>query len=338
MSDASPNPANAAPETIQRLQAGVPVALAMLAGMRLEIFTALAEGPHSASDLARRLGVAEERLSRLLHALVMAGLLERNGEGFANTAESARYLVKGQPDYMGDMHELLKHLWHADLQTAQSIRSGKPARLHDYEAASDEDMTVMLRGMHGSAVSAGRDLASRFDFSQCRSVADIGGGTGGLAAALCAANPALNGTLFDLPRTATLAASILEGTPGSERVTIEAGNIVAERPRATYDAVVLRALVQVLAPGDAARAIAHAAAATRIGGTITIMGGGILDDDRLGPRSAVALNVTLMNLYPAGGAYTEAEHKAWLEAAGCGAMRRVTLPSGSGIIRAIRLR
>jgi len=92
----------------------------------------------------------------------------------------------------------------------------------------------------------------------------------------------------------------------------------------------------VLAPGDAARAIANAAASLRVGGTIYIAGGGILDDDRLAPREAVFWNLTFMNLYPAGASYTEAEHAEWLSAVGCGNLQRVTLPSGAGIISATK--
>lgn len=337
MSDRSQSADPVRPATIQRLQAGVPAALAMLAGMELDLFTHLADGPRGAPELAMRLGVAEDRLARLLHALVVAGLLEQRGAGFANTPEAAAFLVQGLPAYLGGMHELLSQLWHADLRTARSIRSGRPAALHDYAAASDAEMAAMLRGMHASAASAGRELADRFDFSGCRSLLDIGGGSGGLAAALCAAFPELRATLVELPRTAALAAPILRETPGGERVAIETADILAAPPRGPCDAAVLRALIQVLAPADAATAIAHAAAAVRPGGALYIMGGGILDDDRLGPPAAVLLNVTFMNLYATGAAYTEAEHRAWLTAAGCGEVERTILPGGGSIIRAVRL-
>jgi len=326
------------PDTIAQLQAGVAPAFAMLAGMQLEVFTQLADRPRSADELADILGVATDRLSRLLYALVAAGLLQIRPDGFVNTPEAAAFLIKGRAGYLGGVHELLSQLWHADLLTAQSIRSGGPAALHDFNAASDADMASMLRGMHAAAVAAGRDLSRRFDFSGCRSIVDIGGGAGGLVAALCDAHPGLLGTLFELPRTARLAASILWETPGGERVSIETGDILVERPRGTHDAAVLRALIQVLAPGDAARAIANAAAAVRPNGTIYILGGGILDDDRLGPRAAVFWNVTFMNLYQSGGSYTVAEHAEWLSAAGCGELERIILPTGGGIIRATKLR
>jgi hypothetical protein len=326
----------AAPETIQRLQADVQPAFAMLAGMQLELFTHLAGGYRNPAELAVALGVKEDGLARLLYALVVCGLLERRGDGFANSPEAARFLVKGLPDYIGGMHELLSQLWHADLMTAQSVRSGRPAALHDYAAASDEEMAAMLRGMHSSAMGAGRDLVKRFDFSGCRSVVDVCGGSGGLVAALCDAHAGLQGILFDLPRTTSLAAAILAETPGGDRVSIEAGDILQTSPRGKHDAIMLRAFVQVLAPADAALAIVNAAAALRPGGAIYIIGGGILDDDRLAPRAAVFLNLTFVNLYPAGASYTERQHREWLAAAGCKDLQRVTLPTGGGIIRAIK--
>lgn len=335
------------PDRIQQLQAGVPVALALLAGMQLDVFTHLGGGSRDAPELAEILGVQEARLSRLLYALVVAGLLERRHGRFANTPEAADLLVKGRPGYLGGMHELLSQLWAADLQTAQSIRSGRPAALHDYGATADgttsesemseSEMEAMLRGMHPSCVAAGRDLARRFNFAECRSIVDIGGGTGGLVAALCHANPLVKGVLFDLPRVAAVAAPILEHTPGGVSVSIEGGNIVEAPPRDLHDAVLMRAVIQVLPPADAARAIANAAIATRTGGKIYIMGGGILENDRVGPPAAVLLNVTFMNLYPAGGAYTIDEHEAWLTAAGYGEMTRTILPNGGSILRATKL-
>ena len=327
----------ATPETIQRLQADVPAAFAMLAGLQLDIFSHLASGARGPGDIALSLGVAPEPVSRLLHALVLCGLLEHNGSGFANTPEAATFLVRGLPGYIGGMHELLSQLWHADLQTAQSIRTGQPQALHDFAASPEDEMAAMLRGMHPNALASGRDLARLFDFSQCRSVVDIGGGSGGLAAALCQAHPGLRATLFDLPRIVALAVAILAATPGGAGVAFEAGDILAGPPNGLHDAVVMRALVQVLAPADAARAIANAALALRSGGTIHIVGGGILDDDRMGPRQAVFLNLTFLNLYRGGASYTHMQHADWLAAAGCGEVRRVTLPSGAGIVSAVRL-
>jgi O-methyltransferase domain/Dimerisation domain len=334
MSDAGNGPVT--PDTIQRLQAGVAPALAMLAGMQLGVFTQLADAPLTGGEIAARLGVLEDRLSRLLYALVVSGMLEVVDDRFANTPETAAFLVAGRPGYLGATHELWSQLWRADLGTAESIRSGRPIAPHDFTKISDAEMSAMLRGMHAGTVAAAQDLIRRFDFSGYRSVIDVGGGSGGLAAGLCDAFPALQATLFDLPGTATLAEPVLRASPGGDRVSIEAGDILAEPPTGLYDAAIVRALIQVLSAEDARRALINASAAVRPGGHVYLLGGGILDNDRVGPRPAVFWSVTFMNIYAAGASYTEAEHAAWLAEAGCGDIHRITLPSGGGIIRATK--
>ena len=68
------------------------------------------------------LGVDAARLRPLLYALVSAGLLELDGERFANGAEAARFFVKGERGYMGGQHEAYADLWSSTLLTAQSRR------------------------------------------------------------------------------------------------------------------------------------------------------------------------------------------------------------------------
>jgi hypothetical protein len=330
------------PVTIERLEETVPAAMAMMAGLALGVFTGLGDGPRDAAALAARIGCAEERLQRLLHALVVAGLLEKRADGcFANTAEADAFLVEGRPGYRGGAHPLTLHLWEVDLKTARSIRSGAPEASHDFSQAPDDALLKLFEELHPGTIETAQELLRSFDFSACRAVIDIGGGSGGLVATLCAAFPAMRGTLLELPRSAGLIEPMLRATPGGDRVVIQAGDIVAGPPRpaqdAGYDAAILRAVVQVLGPEDAAHAIRHAAAVLQPGGTLYIIGVGILDDDRLGPPAAVYFNLTFLNLYAAGRSHTESDHRAWLAAAGCGAVRRLQLPSGRGVIVATKL-
>src|SRR2546430_16276045 len=95
----------ARPETIEKLVGAVYPSFAMLAGMQLDVFTPLKDGPLTAAQLAAVLGVNTEKLSRLLYALVTAGLLTVDGDRFANTPEAQQFLVKGQTKYLGGRHE-----------------------------------------------------------------------------------------------------------------------------------------------------------------------------------------------------------------------------------------
>ena len=79
--------------------------------------------------------------------------------------------------------------------------------------------------------------------------------------------------------------------------------------------MVLRALLQVLSPDDARRAVKNVSAAMKPGGTIYIIGQ-ILDDSRTSPREAVGFNLIFINRFDTGESYTEQEHRDWLSEAG----------------------
>ena len=114
------------PTTIQKLATAVYPSFAMLAGMQLDLFTPLKDGPMTAEDLADALGVKAEKLSPLLYALVAAELLTVEEERFANTAEADQFLVRGKSTYMGGRHGIFSQRWHAVLKTADSIQTSEP--------------------------------------------------------------------------------------------------------------------------------------------------------------------------------------------------------------------
>ena len=66
---------SATPETIDKLADGVTYALAMLAGMQLDAWTPLKDGPRTAEQIASSLNGRAFKIRPLLKALTAAGLL-----------------------------------------------------------------------------------------------------------------------------------------------------------------------------------------------------------------------------------------------------------------------
>ena len=112
------------PDTINKLRAAADAACAMQAGMELDLFTPLKDGPMAAAQIAAAIGVKSDRLRLLLWALVAAGLLTEQDGRFANTPEANHYLVKGLPSYLGYLHGTLANAWSLRLKTAASLRTG----------------------------------------------------------------------------------------------------------------------------------------------------------------------------------------------------------------------
>jgi DNA-binding IclR family transcriptional regulator len=70
MTDSIPEPV-----ILDSLQGMVFRAMSVLAGMQLDLFTPLKDGPLSADQIAESIGVGATRLRPLLNALVVVGLL-----------------------------------------------------------------------------------------------------------------------------------------------------------------------------------------------------------------------------------------------------------------------
>src|SRR4029453_4033761 len=92
------------PEKIEGLAMGVSPWFAMLAGMELDVFTTLKDGPLTGRQVAATLGVDPIRLNPLLYALVAARLLTALAHLSDNTPEANHFLVRGRPDYIGMRH------------------------------------------------------------------------------------------------------------------------------------------------------------------------------------------------------------------------------------------
>jgi predicted O-methyltransferase YrrM len=309
------------PETINALRFGADSALAMLAGMQLEVFTPLQHGPMTAEQIADAIGVAPTRLPILLYALVAAGLLTEQDGRFANTPEAQHFLVKDTPSYMGNIHPALAKQW-SDV-------------LVDFSDASQEEVEAFLRRINANAVNTACELLQRYDFSSTKSLVDVGGGAGGLTITMAKACPQLQATVIDLPQVTSITQKIVDEEGVADRVTVLEADVVGDALPGAYDVAIVSSLLQVLPPDAARRAVQHIGDAIHPGGTIYIIGQ-ILDTSRTSPPRAVGLNLAFINRFKAGESYTEHEHHTWLNAAGFVDIERanVLLASGDGLIMA----
>ena len=227
------------PTTIEELEWAVWPSFALLAGIRLDLFTPLKDGPMSLEQLADQLGVEADKLKPLLYALAASGLLKIDNGLFANSSEANRFLVRGLASYRGGKHEVLLNNWQAGLRTAESIRTGAPQAKLDFAGASAAELETFYRSNHAQALRRGRELAATFDLSSHRSLLDVGGGSGGLAIAVTETHPRMQATVAELPTVTPITRRIVEEAGASGRVQVQSINILNESPSGAFDAAVL---------------------------------------------------------------------------------------------------
>ena len=346
-----------ASERLEKLLDILP-SFALLAGLRLDLFAMLENGPATASELAERLGADPRRFDQLLCALAAVDLLGAEkpaapgkpapGElRFRNSPEASRYLVPGKPGYLAGHQELLAMLWDAALKTADSIRAGRPLAEKDFAAMSEEELSNFLGGLHSNALQRGRELAGSGWLGGCRRVADIGSGSGGVLIGLAEELPGLRATAVELPRVAEVTRRFVSQSSVADRIDIVGADLTADRAvlpgpdrsrleHGSFDAVLMVSFLQVLSPERACRVVARAAGLLRPGGALYVIGAGILDEGRTTPAKGALFNLAFLNIYEEGRSYTAGEHRDWLLQAGLDAFEGRELDDGTSVIRALK--
>jgi hypothetical protein len=218
------------PDTIFQNALSIFSPMAMLAGMQLDLFTPLKNGPLPASEIAAALGVKPQRLEILLYSLVRAALLTVSDGRFGNTPEADAFLVRGRPGYLGGSHELFADIWNNLLKIAGSIRADAPLGKHDFTNMSDAELGAFLRGLHSGALATGAQLSRRPGFAAFKSLLDVGGGLGGVSIAACNANPELSATIVELPRISPFAVACTADAKLSNRIRVETHDVVSSAP------------------------------------------------------------------------------------------------------------
>jgi SAM-dependent methyltransferase len=321
------------PDTIEKLNSAVYPSFAMVAGMQLDVFTPLQEGPMSVEHLVEALAVQPHKLRPLLYALVAAALLRVEDERFSNTPEAAHFLVRGQPAYLGDTYAGRLMRWRATLHTAETIRTGVPQAKVDYAAMPPDQLAAHYRGIHAEAVTAARTLMARHDFSSARHLVDVGGGSGGLALTIADACPQLQATVVDLATVTPITQRYIAEAGLAERVHVMPADAVQGPLSGAFDVAVLFRLLQVLSPDQARRVLRNVGQIVEPGGVMYIVGQ-MLDNSRLSPPETVAGNLFFLNMFDEGQAYTEHEHRDWLADAGFEDCARFLLPNKMSMMRA----
>ena len=226
------------------------IAQAVYVAAKLGIADLLHDGPKDCHELAAATSSHAPSLYRLLRMLASQGVFQEDDQNrFALTPladclrAAAPHSQRAVALMMGEEHY---RAW-GDLM--HSIQTGECAFEHaygqnifDYLASHPEQGRVFdaaMTGIHGRESAAMLDV---YDFSDVRTLADVGGGNGSLLAATLARYPHLQGLLFDMPRVIELARANLQAAGVGQRSRVVGGSFFEEIPSGA-DAYLLRHII-----------------------------------------------------------------------------------------------
>jgi ubiquinone/menaquinone biosynthesis C-methylase UbiE len=310
--------------------------LALHAGVRLDVFTAIGAGRLSGAEVARAVGGDERGVTTLLDALAALGLLEKADGRYANSAAARAYLVHGSPSDLGSM---IRH--HANLVPSwnrlhEAALAGGPVRSRSSHGDTGE-LEDFLMGMHANSFGTATRAAREIDLAGRRRLLDLGGGPGTWAVQFALANPGLRATVFDLPTTRPFAERVIAAAGVADRVEFRAGDFTEDELPGGFDVAWLSHILHGEGPQTARAIIGRAFRALEAGGLILIHEF-LLDDDRTRPVFSALFSLNMLAGTPEGRSYSVAELSGMLADAGAKNVRLLPFsgPTESRVLAADR--
>jgi hypothetical protein len=250
---------------------GYQVSHALSAAASLGLSDLLAQGPRTPAELASSTGCDEPTLLRLLRALTEVGVYAPADEGRFASTELGEQLRSDLPGSVAGWAAFVGRGYHqqAWAALADSVRTGENAflRVHgvpvwEYRARHPEEQQIFDRAMASFAGAVGDAVAASYDFGGCRTVVDVGGGSGTLLAAVLDRYPGIRGVVFDQPAVVAGARELLAARGLAARSELVGGDFFAGVPEGG-DAYLLKSIVHDWPDDDAVRLLRSCRSAMR---------------------------------------------------------------------------
>jgi hypothetical protein len=231
------NPTSPTPDAILQTAFSFWNSKVLLTAVTFDLFTKLGQRRLTGAQIGQELALHPRGIADFLDSLVAMKFLEREGNGpgakYSNTPATALYLDRRSQHYIGGILEMLNarlfKYWH-DLPEA--LRTGQPQNetKHGEKSIFDElyadtaKLEQFLDGMAGLSRINFEALAAKFNFSQYRTLCDVGGATGLLSIEVAKKHPYIECISFDLPPVEPVARKHISASGLSHRVRVASGN------------------------------------------------------------------------------------------------------------------
>jgi hypothetical protein len=295
----------------------------LLSAVELGVFTELAEQSLTAEQLRQRLQLHPRSFLDFFDALVAHGMLQRDGDLYANTPETDHFLVRGKLNYIGGFLEManerLYPFWGSlteGLKTGlpqNEVKTGGPG-LFETLYADPERLKLFLAAMTGLSMGASIAITQKFPWDKYKTVVDVGGAQGGLLVQLCLAHQHLRGTNFDLDVVGPIFEEYVAANGLSERLKFQPGNFF-DQPLPGADVITMGHILHDWDLEQKRMLLDKAYAALPEGGALLVFEA-LIDDERKQNAFGLIMSLNMLIETPGGFDYTGKDCTGWMRDAG----------------------
>lgn len=305
---------------------------ALKAALELDLFTAIGGNGATAVELATRCQAAERGIRILCDYLTVLGFLEKNGDRYRLTRDSAAFLDRNSPTYAGDAAEFLlsDHLTQGFANVTAAVRKGGTVQGAGGSMAPEHPMWLSFaRGMSWLMMPGGQALAEivALDPARDTKVLDVSASHGVWGLSFAQRNPRAHVVALDWATVLQIARENAGRLGLAERFsTIEGSAFEVDFGR-DYDLVLLPNFLHHFDPPTCVQLLRKCHAALRENGRVAIVEF-VPNPDRVSPPDAATFSLVMLVSTEHGDAYTFAELEQMLRDSHFTSVEKEPLPPG----------
>lgn len=293
---------------------------ALKAAIELDLFTAIAEGANDAASLAKRVNAAERGVRILADGMTVQGFLRKENGKYSLTPDSAIFLDKRSPAYMGGMAEFLvseENIRNFSQFTDCVRKGGTVSNIGDNSKPVDHRWVTFAKAMGSMAAPVAGALSQMVSTNGAAEikVLDIAAGHGMYGITVARNNPNVRVTAVDWPAVLEVAKENAQKAGVSERYSVRPGSAFDTDLGSGYDYIFITNFLHHFDIPTNEKLLRRFHAALKPGGkAITV--DFVPNEDRVSPPIAAAFSMVMLINTDAGEAFTFSEYEAMHRNAG----------------------
>jgi ubiquinone/menaquinone biosynthesis C-methylase UbiE len=284
---------------------------ALKGAIELEVFTAIGEGNTTAAQIAKRCQASEKGIRILCDFLTIHGMLTKDGDQYGLTLDSATFLDKRSPAYLGGTVEFLcsPMLTEGAKHIAEAVRKGGTVMENDGTIGPENPVWVKFARAMGAMMAMPAQLIAKFiDPSADRrlKILDLAAGHGLFGIAFATNNPQAEITAVDWPAVLEVAKENAHKMGIADRYLTNEGSAFDVEFGSGYDLVLLTNFLHHFDPPTCETLLRKVHRALADGGRAVTLEF-IPNEDRVTPPDAAGFSMMMLTSTPSGDAYTFSE-------------------------------
>lgn len=305
---------------------------ALKTAIELDLFSLIAEGADTPAALAREAKTSERGTRILSDALAVLGLLQKADGRYLLTPDSAVFLDRHSPAYLGSVTEFLvspKNL-EGFAKLTEAVRKGGSALADDPALQPDSPVWINfarnMAPLQRFSAQALAELLLPKPTGTCK-VLDIAAGHGLFGIAMAQRNPQAEIYALDWPQVLAVAQENAAAAGVADRLHAIPGSAFEADLGSGYDWVLLPNFLHHFDRATCEGLLRRVRAALNPEGEVAVLEF-VVDEDRLTPPQAALFSLIMLASTPNGDAYTYGELDAMFRNAGFAETELHPLPPG----------